>query len=91
MSKLLHVAIDEVVKPVDGEVLTNRYWCVHPVKGLAFWDRGGVGSFDLDRLSPQCNSSKVVSDHLVKMHPDHLVQKVSAVYIGNLPSAAKKY
>jgi hypothetical protein len=82
--KFIHAPIDQMSTPCDGEVMLNRYWCVHPEKGLAFWQRAGVGSYDLDRLSPQCNADKKVADHICEHRPDHVVQKVPAVYIGNL-------
>ncbi len=84
MGYLRHAPIEELQVPCDGAVMIDRYWCVHPDKGAAFWDRGGRGSLDLDRLSPQCNSDKLVSDRLVHIHPGHVIQKIPVVYCGNL-------
>jgi hypothetical protein len=83
-SKFIYASIDQMSKLCDGEVLLNRYWCVHPVKGLCFWQRSFIGSYDLDRLSPQCNANKSVADSICSHRFDHIVQKIPAVYIGNL-------
>ena len=83
MSKLKHAPIALMSQPKDGTVMLNKYWCVHPEKGLAYWDRGGR-SFAEERYSPQCNSDKRVSERLVSMHEDHVVEKIPAVYVGNL-------
>ena len=86
MGKLKHALIDEMSQPKSGEVMLNKYWCVHPEKGLAYWDRGGR-SFSVERYSPQCNSSKAVSDRLVSMHEGHVVEQIPAVYVSNLRAA----
>jgi hypothetical protein len=83
-NRFIYASLEQVSIPCDGEVMLDRYWCIHPDKGIAFWQRSYVGSYDLERLSPQCNSDKRVTDHMCAQRPDHVVQLVPAVYIGNL-------
>ncbi len=90
MARLIHAPIDGMATPRDGDVMLNKYWCVHPEKGIAFWDRGGRGSFDRERLSPQCNADRRVSDILVGIHEGHVVQQIPAVYLGNLARVFSK-
>jgi hypothetical protein len=87
--RLVHAPVNEMSTPMDGVVFINKYWCVHPEKGLAFWNRSPGDSFDIDRLSPQCNANRHVAEHVVHIHPGHTVQQVAAVYIGNLSRIMK--
>ena len=84
MRKMLYIDIESASVPKTGEVLIDKYWCVHPDKGIAFYERSKVGGFTLDRLSPQCNSDKKVSDMIVQGMKDHVVQKIPAIYRSNL-------
>jgi len=83
--KLYHIPVTELERVMDGIVICNSFWAVHPENGAAFWERCQVGSFGTDRFSPQCNRDKNVSDMAVKVHPGHVVQFIAAAYIGNLP------
>lgn len=84
MRRMLYANIDKVSIPKTGYVLVNKYWCVHPDKGIAFYEKSKFGIFNLDRLSPQCNSNRWVSEMVVKNMEGHTVQKIAAVYMSNL-------
>lgn len=79
VEKLEYVALDEATLPRDGEVLTDRWWVVHPEKGLAFYRPHPKRRF----RAPQCNSDRRMPEHLVaEMYPGHEVRYVEAAYVG---------
>jgi hypothetical protein len=60
------VPVDQLTSPPEGHVdhLGQRWWMVHPEKGLAFYNphrRSGHGN---PYGSPQCNSNKKISERL---------------------------
>lgn len=57
-SKYHFVSLDQASIPKDGflHCYKNRYWSVHPTKGLAFWGKGYA--------SPQCNSNESLAKRL---------------------------
>lgn len=82
VDKLEYVSIEEATKPRDGEVLCNRWWVVHPEKGLAFF-----------RMNPrarhraaQCNHDRAIVEHFcTTMYPGHQPQLIEAVFTGPAP------
>jgi hypothetical protein len=69
--------LDEATKPRDGEVLVDRWWVVHPKKGLTFYNLYGPHS------SPQCNHNEAICRSITKdLYPDHEVLFVPVVYLG---------
>ena len=68
-----YIPFDEATKPRDGEVLTNRWWVVHPEMGLAVFRRH----------SPQCNSDRRLPESLIaRRYPGHESRFFEIVYIG---------
>jgi len=59
--RLVFVPLDEAAKPVSGlcEVWVDRWWSVHPEKGLVFY-RSGAGRRN-SYLSAQCNPSERIA------------------------------
>lgn len=84
MRKMLYANIDSASIPTTGYVLVNKYWCVHPDKGIAFYEKSKFGMFNLDKLSPQCNSDRRIAEMVVKNMEGHTVQRIPAVYMSNL-------
>lgn len=70
---LTYIPIIEATRPTTGECLTDRWWIVHPEKGLAIW-KG---------FSPQCNRDRAIGDSLIKHYPGHEVRHFAVVYLGN--------
>lgn len=64
--------------PTDGfcwELYAERFWIVHPEKGIAFYDPAGKGR----RISPQCNSAEAVA---ARLRPEgHEVQYIARVWV----------
>jgi hypothetical protein len=76
-----HVPIDTAITPADGKCLADRWWAVHPDKGLLFY---AVlhGYFRDDEPAPQCNSSEATMRLLTaKMTPDHEVRHMPIVFL----------
>lgn len=83
----VYVPLDQIDKPRNGwhmDVIVNSWWCVHPEKGLAFYNpkyrngkrRRGHGN---PYGSPQCNPSKEISERL--NHEWTEVKFVEAVFL----------
>lgn len=76
-----YVPIEEATTPRDGEVITNRWWVVHPEHGLTFWRLSPKDTY----RAPQCNSNEAITrDIASKIHPDHEVRLIPAVYLGHV-------
>lgn len=85
--EFFHVPLDVATTPRDGLVLCDRYWAVHPEKGLAFYMNRGM-----DDPSPQCNSARTITERMSSMHlADHEVQLVPCVYLSHAKSIAKQH
>lgn len=79
VEKLEYVALDEATRPRDGEVLTDRWWVVHPYRGLAFYRPDPKRRF----RAPQCNHSEAIIDSFcADMYPGHDAIFVPVVYVG---------
>lgn len=81
-----YVPEDVATTPAEGHCFVNRWWMVHPEKGVAFycdtrrsvWLEPG----EKEEPSPQCNSCEITARHLAKkLHPDCEVKKLHAVYL----------
>lgn len=71
--RLEFVPLEKATIPPPGliEHIHNRWWVVHPQKGLVFW-KG---------WSPQCNSNKEITERIWKgMYPWAEIQFIPSVY-----------
>jgi hypothetical protein len=60
--RLRFVSLDKATEPKDGlcMVYKDRWWSVHPDRGIIFWRGDG----------PQCNSNEEVSRrHTARLYP----------------------
>lgn len=74
--RLKFVPLDEATTPPGGLIqhLKNRWWVVHPSKGVTYWVSGGL-------CSPQCNSNQTVTEHFREsMYPWCEVRFISSVF-----------
>jgi len=88
--RFIHVPIDAATTPRNGECLCDRWWAVHPQKGVAFYYTpfGGCAS---EEPSPQCNAQEWTVKHLTKrLYPDHDVIKIPVVYMGHALQAMRE-
>jgi hypothetical protein len=61
-------------------VMRNRYWLVHPERGLIFYPF--KKSKDIKHSSAQCNSSKEVAEHFHKtMYPWAEIKFIETVIV----------
>lgn len=78
--KFIYVQLDKAVKPIDGMCYTNRYWIVHPEKGLAFC----YGKKQIDRMEnpiPQCSKQKHILENYINTYmPNHNIVKLPLVF-----------
>jgi hypothetical protein len=62
--RLVFLSEAEAITPPAGIIvcLKDRWWSVHPTKGLIFWDKRS--------MSPQCNGDELMSRKLTaEMYP----------------------
>ena len=84
MKNIIYLPKDEAVKPREGHCYVDRWWIVHPEKGLAFY-LSPHATKDDRFTSPQCNSNKAVTEVLhKKMYSDHEIKFFTAVYVGRV-------
>jgi hypothetical protein len=71
-SHLTYIPFDEATCPRDGEVVCDRWWVVHPDKGLAVFGRGSL----------QCNISKSLPERLAVSYAGHEVRFIPVAFVG---------
>lgn len=77
MQQIEYIPLDEIKKPRDGEVVTDRWWVHHPKKGVVFIKMGD------HHLIPVCNRRYNLVDRLrSKNYPDHDLVLVPVAYLG---------
>jgi hypothetical protein len=79
IEEIIYAPLNEVTKPVDGEVATNRWWIAHPETGdIMFVKMRGYPGF-----IAQCNTNKKVTEAVRdRLYGDHDIVHVEAVYLG---------
>ena len=79
-----YVPEDVAVTPKNGKVLCDRWWSVHPKKGLAFYNtslRATVYGED-NEPSPQCNVSESMCKNLnERLNPECVVKFFPVVFL----------
>lgn len=83
--RITYVSIEEATKPTDGliEHLRDRWWSVHPTKGIIFYVGAGKGK----GFWPQCNSNEAIARQLQeKLYPWAEVRFMPSVFIRRKPS-----
>lgn len=87
MRGFIYVPASVASTPTDGECITDRWWTMHPEKGLAFWRTSYR-----EPPAPQCNASEATARYLTeRLHRDgdHGVALVPVVYLGHAARAAR--
>lgn len=84
---IFYIPKDIATTPAEGHCFVNRWWAVHPEKGLAFYMSRkrpyGLEPGEQDEPSPQCNSSEYSARHLIeKLHPECITELIPAVFVG---------
>jgi hypothetical protein len=75
-TSLTYISFDEAAKPRDGEVMVDRWWVVHPDKGLAVHGEGAL----------QCNTNGSLPQRLAKAYgAPHEVRFFPIAFVGNIP------
>lgn len=85
---VFYIARDLAAQPIEGACIVNRWWTVHPEKGLAFYTTHkrpfGMEPGEQDEPSPQCNgneyTARVIQQHI---YPDCGTEFVSLVFMGH--------
>ena len=83
---IFYVPIEVATAPAEGHCFVNRWWTVHPEKGVAFFcSRKRPYELDpgeQDEPSPQCNSDEYTSRELTRRnHPGCEVKLIPAVFV----------
>lgn len=77
--RLVFVPIEKATVPPAGliEHIKDRWWAVHPTKGLVFWKATPRET----HLSPQCNRSEVGTREIFyRMYPWAEIQFIPSVF-----------
>ena len=71
--RLKFVPLEQAIIPPSGliEHIKDRWWAVHPNKGLIFWGKG---------QSPQCNSNKDIAERIFVIYPWAEVKFIPSVF-----------
>ena len=80
---LLYIPLDMATTPTDGECYANRWWSVHPEKGVAFYASSLRQRIDGEENipSPQCNHNEATCRMLTKkLYPDHEAMPIPVVF-----------
>lgn len=77
---------DAATTPAEGHCFVNRWWTVHPEKGVAFYCSRRrsyeLGPGEEDEPSPQCNSSEYTARTLQqRLYPDCTTELIPVVYV----------
>ena len=77
----LYVPVDVATQPAEGHCYVNRWWTVHPEKGVSFYVSRLLGPDRDETPSPQCNPSEAISRQLTaRLQPDCECVFLPAVY-----------
>lgn len=84
---IFYIPEDVATTPAEGHAFVNRWWTVHPEKGVAFYATRrrpyGMEPGEQDEPSPQCNSDQYTAEHLQKkIYPCCITKKIPVVFIG---------
>ena len=74
-----YIPLDIATTPAEGHCYVNRWWSVHPEKGVAFYAQL-LGYCASEAPAPQCNHNEFTAKHLARRYPDHEVVFLPAVY-----------
>ena len=74
--------------PAEGHAFVNRWWTVHPEKGVAFYATRKRSFYlepgEQDEPRPQCNSSQFSAEHIQKkLYPDCITKHIPVVFVGH--------
>lgn len=89
-----YVPLETAIVPITGHCYVDKYWCLHPDKGLVFYlSHHYRRFFNTENISPQCNDSEHICRMLLKgMKIDEFdVVQVNMVFMGNIYRAAKAF
>lgn len=82
------VPLEKLQEPIEGHVncLKDRWWSVHPEKGLAFYKpKGRNGKRQSGQGnqygSPQCNRNKAIAERLSSRHSWAELQFVEVAFV----------
>ena len=85
---IFYIPEEIATTPAEGHCFVNRWWAVHPEKGIAFYCSRkrpyGLDPGEQDEPFPQCNSDEYTSRELTRRnHPDCGVKLIPAVFVGH--------
>ena len=77
---MFFIPLDVAIAPAEGHCFVNRWWAVHPDKGVAFYAML-FGYYRSDEPSPQCHSNEHTARHLMaRINPECEVMLLPVVY-----------
>lgn len=82
MNNIIYLSKDKAIIPREGHCYVDRWWTVHPKKGLAFYHPSNSES-RYRYSAPQCNNEKRIAEHIrARLYPDHKLEFIAAVFVG---------
>lgn len=89
--RFIYVPEDVASTPADGTVYVNKWWSVHPEKGVSFYTHRTGRARGRDDISPQCNADESTAQILTnKIQPDCLIKQIPVVYLSHVFKYDKK-
>lgn len=74
------VPLEDATTPAEGHCYVNRWWAVHPEKGVAFYAQL-LGYARSEEPHPQCNQQEHTARHLQEeLWPDCETRFIPVVY-----------
>ena len=65
--RLVYIKLDDVLAAKDiCQAYRDRYWSVHPERGLVLWQAEPRRRGELRGASPQCNSNESIAKDLAR-------------------------
>lgn len=79
--RIFYVPLDVATQPAEGHAYVNRWWSVHPEKGVAFYCRERPPYLVTDEPAPQCNTDRrVVEDVQGRVSEGHVARFLPLVF-----------
>jgi hypothetical protein len=80
---IFYIPIDTATSPINGGVICDNWWAVHPEKGVAFYAQLS-GYLRSEEPSPQCNGCETTAKLLTeKLYPDCESKQIKTVFMGH--------
>jgi len=76
LSDFYRVPIEDVLTPQVGRIVyPSSWWIITPDREVLFYNK------HREHTSPQCNSNRLVAEHLARNYPDCTVEQLPVTFL----------